>query len=158
MRSDNTSPKRAKSRMSHTSNHSLWSSVERPVLSLQQCRYHLLYPSYDNVKHYIRKNYRMADRGLFNACNVTHLVCHDQRNRVGFAPSTFFTLCWDGSRRGAPPPDRRCVAQTLFWTGIMISIVGRTQCMSLSAPDNRYLPSEDHGGHRPWPVGQTAKT
>ena len=81
--------------MSHTSNRSVWSSVERLVLSLQQCRYHLLYPSYDNVKHYIRKNYRMADRGLFHACIVTHIVCHDQRNRVGFAPSTFFTLCWD---------------------------------------------------------------
>ena len=78
--------------MRHTINRSVWSSVERLVLSLQQCRYHLLYPSYDNVKHYIRKNYRMADRGLFHACIVTHIMCHDQRNRVGLLLRRLFSL------------------------------------------------------------------
>ena len=104
----------------------------------------------------------MADQGLFHVGVLTHvkLIACGMTNSTASAMLRRLLFLFVGMVTGAeaPAPDRRCPAQTLFGTGIMISIVGGTQWMSLSAADNRYLPSDDHGGPRPWTVGQSGET
>ena len=82
----------------------------------------------------------MADRGMFHACAVTHIMWHDhgnatternrtQPNATASAMLRRLLSLFVGMVTGAeaPAPDRRCPAQTLFGPGIMISIVGGTQ-------------------------------